>query len=253
MNDLVSIIMPTYNSCQFIKQSIKSVLSQTYSNWELIIIDDCSNDNTYGIVKEFDDKRVCYFRNDTNLGTAKSRNRALKIAKGKWIAFLDSDDVWYPKKLERQINFMNSKGYDFSYTNYEEIDAYGNSLRKIVTGPRKITKKGMKKFCWPGCLTVMYNQQIVGCVQIPEIKVNNDYAMWLRVSEFLDCYLLEDNLAQYRRRKGSVSNHSYLELLKWHYKLFREVEKESVTISLFCTFRNILFGIYKKIRYVRDV
>ena len=103
MNDLVSIIMPSYNTGRFIKESIESVLAQTYSNWELIIVDDCSTDNTDEIVAQFTDERIKYLKNEVNSGAAVSRNRALREAKGKWIAFLDSDDLWLPEKLEKQI------------------------------------------------------------------------------------------------------------------------------------------------------
>src|SRR5699024_5437298 len=106
----------------------------------------------------------------------------------KWIAFLDSDDLWMPEKLERQLFFMKNNGYSFSYTNYEEIDVDSIQTDVKVTGPRKITKTGMYNYCWPGCLTVMYNAEKIGLIQIDNIKKNNDYAMWLKVCEKADCY-----------------------------------------------------------------
>jgi glycosyltransferase involved in cell wall biosynthesis len=148
--------MPSYNTGKFIKQTIESVLAQTYANWELIIVDDCSPDNTDEIVKPFlSDQRIKYLKNEKNSGAAVSRNRALREAKGKWVAFLDSDDLWKPEKLEKQIGFMERNGYSFSYTNYSEIDESGKPNGTTVSGPKKITKAGFFNYCWPGCLTVM--------------------------------------------------------------------------------------------------
>ena len=187
-NELVSIIMPSWNTGNFIAESIQSVINQTYKNWELIIVDDCSTDNTDEIVSFYKDQRIKYLKNEKNSGAAISRNYALREAKGKWVAFLDSDDLWVPEKLEYQVNFMKYNDYHFSYTNYEEIDEKGNSLNKLVTGPKKITKKGMFAYCWPGCLTVMYDAEYIGLIQIEDIKKNNDYAMWLQVCKKADCY-----------------------------------------------------------------
>ena len=122
MNELVSIIMPSYNTARFIDKTIESVLKQTYKNWEMLIVDDCSTDNTEEIVSKYDDKRIIYLKNQKKSGAAVSRNKALKNAKGKWIAFLDSDDLWYPTKLEEQINYMKKNKYSFSYTSFEEFD-----------------------------------------------------------------------------------------------------------------------------------
>lgn len=250
MNDLVSIIMPSYNTAQYIAESIQSVLKQTYANWELIIVDDCSTDNTDEIVTSIEDKRIRYFKNEKNSGAAVSRNKALREARGRWIAFLDSDDLWYPEKLEKQIRFMMENGYHFSYTNYSEIDEASQPNGRMVTGPKRITKAGMYNFCWPGCLTVMYDTEAVGLVQIADIKKNNDYALWLKVCHKAECYLLDEVLAQYRRRSGSISRHSYGTLIKWHYKLFREAEGKGILLSLFYVCGNLIFGLIKKIRFV---
>ena len=149
MNELVSIIMPSYNTAKFISKTIESVLEQTYKNWELLIVDDCSTDNTDEIVSKYDDDRIIYLKNKKNSGAAVSRNKALKNAKGKWIAFLDSDDLWYPTKLEEQIKYMKKNKYSFSYTSYEEIDENDVTNGVKVTGPKKITKMGMYRYCMP--------------------------------------------------------------------------------------------------------
>lgn len=252
MKELVSIIMPSYNTERFISETIESVLNQSYSDWELIIVDDCSTDNTDDVVgKYLADERIRYIKNDTNSGAAVSRNRALREAKGKWIAFLDSDDVWLPEKLEKQIAFMVTNGYHFSYTNYEEIDEESEPLDVFVTGPKRITKQGMYNYCWVGCLTVMYDAEVVGVIQIEDIKKNNDYAMWLKVCKKANCYLLNEQLAKYRKRSGSISRHGIKTMIGWHYKLWREVEKRSLIVAFWFTVWNMVFGLCKKIKYVR--
>lgn len=249
---LVSIIMPSYNTALYIEETIQSVLNQTYPNWELIIVDDCSTDNTDEVLEKIKDPRIHYLKNEKNSGAAVSRNKALRKAKGQWIAFLDSDDLWMPNKLEKQIRFMEENGYAFSYTNYEEIDVNGNKTGVTVTGPKKITKTGMFNYCWPGCLTVMYNAEKVGLIQIEDIKKNNDYAMWLKVCKKVNCYLLDEYLAQYRKgRSGSISTHSIKIMIGWHYRLYHEAEKLTKLSSFVNTGRNLLFGFYKKKRYVK--
>jgi glycosyltransferase involved in cell wall biosynthesis len=251
MNDLVSIVMPSYNTGKYIAESIQSVLAQTYKNWELIIVDDCSTDDTDAVLKQFCDPRIRYFKNETNSGAAVSRNRALREAKGRWIAFLDSDDLWHPEKLQKQIGFMEEKGYAFSYTNYSEIGEDSVPLGVLVTGPKRITKADMYAYCWPGCLTVMYDADLVGLVQIADIKKNNDYAMWLQICHKADCYLLDEELGAYRKRSGSISRHGYMTLIQWHYKLFREALAKGPVRSLLYTALNLAGGLWKKLRYVK--
>lgn len=247
MNELVSIIMPSYNTGRVIAETIRTVLAQTYENWELIVVDDCSTDDTDAVVARFDDPRIRYFKNESNSGAAVSRNRALREAKGRWIAFLDSDDLWQPEKLTKQIAFMEEKGCAFSYTNYSEINEDSTPRGVLVTGPKRVTKAGMFAYCWPGCLTVMYDATVVGLVQIEDIKKNNDYAMWLKVCQKADCYLLDENLASYRKRSGSISNHGYLALIKWHYKLFCQAEHMGTVNAAFHTCVNLVCGVYKKL------
>lgn len=252
MSDLVSVIMPSYNTGAYIRASVESVLAQTYTNWELIIVDDCSEDNTGEIIQEFTDKRIRYFQNETNAGAAVSRNFGIRKAQGRWIAFLDSDDLWYPDKLEKQLRFMQENGYAFSYTGYREIDETARPLGRVVTGPKTISHKGMLAYCWPGCLTVMYDREAVGeDIQIADIRKNNDYAMWLKLSRKADCHLLGEVLAAYRKRSGSISGEGYLKLIKWHYKLFREGENQNPVLSFFYTVGNMVWGVWKKIYYVR--
>ena len=247
----VSIITPTFNSERFIAETILSVQAQTYQDWEMIIIDDCSTDRTAEIVASFQEKdsRIKYFYNSTNKGSAFSRNLALQKAKGKWIAFLDSDDLWLPEKLEKQIEFMTKNNFHFSYTNYCEIDENSKETGILITGPKVITDKLMKAYCWPGCLTVMYDAEKVGIMQTVDIKINEEYALWIKIAEKLNCYLLDENLAKYRRHNNSLTSQSYFKLIKWHYLMFRKSENRNVVSSFVLTLGNLIFGTYKKVFY----
>ncbi|MFA6830836.1 MAG: glycosyltransferase family 2 protein [Bacteroidaceae bacterium] len=260
----VSIIMPTWNCAQYIGTTIKSVLNQTYTNWEILIQDDCSTDNTREVIEqlrvairqaqepilELRDK-ISYACNERKSGAAITRNNALKRADGKWIAFLDSDDLWSSEKLALQVKFMEKNNYHFTYTNYTQIDKNGRENGILITGPKKITKLGMYLYCWPGCLTVMYDSTVIGLVQINDIRKNNDYAIWLKVIKKTNCYLLQEDLAQYRIHKDSISHHCYFSLIKWHYKLFHEAENMNIFSSIIMTCINLLFGTLKRILYVK--
>lgn len=251
---LVSIITPTWACVDFIVETIRSVQAQTYGNWELLIQDDCSTDNTKEVVEPFAeaDKRIKYECNPHNSGAAVTRNNALRRAAGRWIAFLDADDLWNPQKLEKQLSFMTAKGSHFSYTGYEEMDEESKLTGVRLTGPKHVTKLGMYSFCWPGCLTVMYDREAIGLLQIADIKKNNDYAMWLKVVQKADCYLLDECLALYRRgRTGSVSSHGYVTMIRWHFKLWREAMGMNILASLFWTGMNLVCGVYKKLRFVK--
>lgn len=249
---MVSVVMPSHNTARYIAASIESVLAQTYEDWELLIVDDCSTDNTDEIVHPYlCDHRIRYIKNETNSGAAVTRNRALREASGQWIAFLDSDDTWHPEKLEKQLRFMLDHHYAFTYTTYSEMneDSTPNGVR--VRGPKKITRTGMYRYCWPGCLTVMYSAAVVGVIQVEDLRRNNDYAMWLKICRKADCYLFDEDLAFYRKRADSISRRRYCTLIRWHYKLFRIAEHKGVIASLALTARNMLFGMYKKVKYVR--
>lgn len=247
---LVSIITPTWNCGRFIAETIDCVLAQTYQNWEMIIVDDCSTDDTKEVVARYNDPRIKYHCLDNNSGAAIARNSALNMANGRWIAFLDSDDLWKPEKLERQLMFMVNNGYAFSYHGYHEIDENSKSLGKSISGPKHVSKLMMYSYCWPGCLTVMYDREVVGNIQIPDIKKNNDYAIWLFACKKATCHFLDDNLAAYRKRAGSISHHGYSALVKWHYKLFRVVKGSNPIVSALYTFNNLIWGVYKKLFYV---
>lgn len=249
MNGLVSIVMPSYNTGKYIKESIESVLAQTYDNWELIIVDDCSTDNSDEIIKLFlYDSRIRYFKNEVNSGAAVSRNKALREAKGKWIAFLDSDDLWHPQKLEKQIAFMEENGYKFTYTDYR-IHFNGKWLPYVCTGPDVVNLKKLNDYCYFSTITVMYDREYIGLIQIVPLKKHNDYAMWLKVINKSNCYRYNECLSYYIKHSGSISSVNKFELIKYHYILWRFAEKKGRIVSSLFTIRNLFWGLFKKFKY----
>ena len=248
--NLVSIVMPSWNTAKYISQSIESVINQTYTNWELIIVDDHSSDNSIDVIQKYlIDKRIKLIVNSRNCGAAISRNRALMAARGEWIAFLDSDDLWHPKKLEKQIKFMKDNHYFFSYHKFEKIDENNQKLGVCVSGPKVVTKRKMYNYGYPGCLTFMYNAKKFGIIQIKDIKKNNDYAILLQLCKKGNCYLMDENLGYYRIRRKSISHDKLWKKLKSHFDLFHLCDEQNIAVSLILAFQNMVFGVYKKIRY----
>lgn len=246
VEELVSIIMPTFNCADFLGITIESVLNQTYQNWELILVDDCSTDDTKNVIVNYHQKdhRIKYHKLDVNSGAAMARNKAVECAKGKYIAFLDRDDIWFPEKLRRQISFMESNNYLFTCTSYTKIDEAGKYLNKTV-GVRKnsnyydILKKN------PGNSTVIYNAEEIGKVIIPNIRKRNDYVMWLSVvkkSKML--YGMEEALASHRIRNGSLSKKK-TNLVGYHWKVYRDIEKLSLIRSSYLIIYWIIVTLFK--------
>lgn len=251
-DDLVSIVMPAFNSSQYIRNAITSVQNQTYSNWELIIVDDCSTDNTLDVIKEINDPRIKIFKNKKNSGAAISRNKALREARGRWIAFLDSDDIWEKNKLEEQIIFMKNNGYAFTYTDYR-IQLNGKWLPYICTAPNKVDKRKMYNYCYFSTITVMYDQTKVGLIQIKNLRKNNDYAMWLKAVDRVNCYRYPKCLSYYIKHDGSISSGSKFKLIKWHYKLFKVGLEKNTIVSIILTINNLIHGVIKKIKYKEKI
>lgn len=249
IDGLVSIIMPSWNTSRWIGESIKSVLNQTYQKWELIIVDDCSTDNTDKVVKSFTDPRIRYLKNDKNSGAALTRNKAIREARGEWIAFLDSDDLWDSTKLEKMIGFMTANNYSFAYHEYEKIDEVSNPLNIRVSGPKIVTKRKMYHYGYPGCLAFMYSAKIHGLIQIKDIKKNNDYAILLKLCKNADCYLLDEVLAKYRIRKKSISHDKIGKKLKSHYDLFHFCDEKPAIIAFWYACWNMWYGILKKKKF----
>ena len=252
MGDLVSIVMPSYNTASYIGESIRSILAQTYTNWELIVVDDCSTDNTIEIVESFNDSRIRVIKNDENSGAAISRNYALREARGKWIAFLDSDDKWSPQKLEKQIQFMETNNYAFTFTDYR-ICQNGVWMPYINTGPDVVNRRRMYDYCYFSTITVMYDRDVIGLIQIENLRKNNDYAMWLQAIERSNAYRLPECLSFYIKHDGSVSSGSKAKLIKWHYILFRTGLRLNPILSCILTINNLIHGVWKKIHYKKYI
>ena len=223
--ELVSIIIPAYNCENYIGITLDSVINQSYSNWEAIVIDDCSTDDTFKVVNRYENKdnRIKYHRLGINSGAAVARNKAIELARGKYIAFLDSDDTWEPKKLRNQIDFMELNDYYFTCTSYKKIDEDGKELSSVVKVSKKSDYNDLLKNC-PGNSTVIYNATKLGKFFIEDIKKRNDYVMWLKVikaSKFI--YGMDEVLSSHRIRKGSISQNKF-SLINYHWKVYREID-----------------------------
>ncbi len=256
IDGLVSIIMPSYNTGKYIEKSIQSVIDQTYHNWELIIVDDCSTDDTDEIVKPFlKDQRIKYLKNEKNSGAALTRNIAMREAGGEWIAFLDSDDLWMPQKLAKQIGFMKEKGYVFSYHEYIKIDEEDNPLNIYVSGPEVVNKRKIYNYDYIGHLTMMYSAKHFGLIQIKDIKKNNDYAIRLQLFKKpgTEAYLLKEILAKYRIRKKSISHDKLSKKLQSHYDLFHMCDEKPGVLALWCACWNMWFGLWKKKKFEKSI
>ena len=240
--------MPSYNCEKYIEASIKSVLSQSYADWELLIVDDCSSDNTIEVIKSFKDKRIKLFVNDKNSGAALSRNRALREAKGKWIALLDADDTWMPNKLEEQLSFMINNSYRFTYTDYR-VSINGVMDKYIRTAPKRVNFRKIKKYCYFFTSTVIYEYGNVGLIQIKDLKKNNDYAMWIEALKKVDAYRYPKVLSIYNKHNNSISSGHKFKLIKWHYILFRRECEYGKIHSAILTIGNLWHGFWKKMIY----
>lgn len=232
---LVSIITPTYNCGKFIGETIESIQAQTYENWEMVIVDDCSTDNTKEIVEAYieSDSRIKYYCLKTNSGAAVARTTSMKMAEGEYMAFCDSDDLWMPEKLERQLKFMEETGHAFTCTAYEQINEEGISLERKIMPKEKCDYNRLLLDCPVGNSTVMYHVKKMGKFEVPNIRKRNDDALWLQMLK-KEKYIwgMNDVLMKYRIRQNSISSNK-LKVIKYHWILYREVEQLSVIRSLF--------------------
>ncbi|MCG3727439.1 glycosyltransferase family 2 protein [Vibrio cincinnatiensis] len=231
---MVSIITPSYNCANYIFETISSVLSQTYSEWEMIIVDDCSTDNSVSVIKSHieKDSRIKLIQLNENSGAAIARNTAIEAAQGRYIAFLDSDDLWEPEKLATQISFMQKNDIAFSFSAYHKVDEQGVNIGKVDV-PEKVTYQKLLKCCVIGCLTAIYDTQKLGKVYMPLIRKRQDFGLWLHILKKCDsAYGLNIPLAKYRIRKDSISSNK-LKAAQYNWKLYREVEKLSLFKSVY--------------------
>lgn len=235
MKPLVSIIMPCYNAERYVAQSIESVLVQSYDNWELLITDDSSTDKSVEIVSKYctKDDRISILVPDEHQGIARARNMSISRAKGRFMAFLDNDDLWKPEKLEKQINFMLEKEIGFSYTSYELIDQDGITKNKIIQTQGVVDYKKYLRNTIIGCGTVMIDRDIVGHFGMPINDTSDDMAAWLSIlRRGFKAYPLDEVLLQYRVTGKSASSNKF-KASRDVWRVYRDIEKLSLTKSVF--------------------
>lgn len=246
---LVSIIMPSYNASRFIAESINSVFLQAYSNWELLIVDDCSMDNSVRIAQKFVDidKRVRLFPLEKNVGAAAARNVAIGQAKGQYIAFLDSDDVWEEDKLKKQLAFMEENSYAFTFSNYYVMEEDGRKIGNIVRVPTSLTYHQYLRNTIIGCLTVIIDRKQTGDFRMPLIKSSHDMALWLLIMKRgFKAYGMKETLAGYRLVPTSNTAKKW-KAAKDVWKVYRKIEGLSVLYAMYCFCGYVLHAVLKRI------
>lgn len=243
---LVSVIMPSYNTAKYIEKAIRSVIFQTYSDWELLIVDDCSTDNTDDVVRQFlSDERITYLKNERNLGAAISRNKALSKARGRWVAFLDSDDFWDEKKIENHLKFMQERKSVFSCTSYNVVDENYKLIKKFNTKKDKLKYKDILRSCRIGCSTVIYDVNKIGKVYMPEKAVKReDFACWLQILKHVPVDFFHEYLTTYLCRENSVSANKF-KLVKDQWNVYRKIEKISLLKSIYYIICWAINGFFK--------
>jgi teichuronic acid biosynthesis glycosyltransferase TuaG len=252
-NPLVSILTPNFNSEKFIAQTIESVQKQTYTNWELIIVDDCSLDRSFSIIKEMalSDKRIHFFRLEKNSGTGIARNIALSKSNGKYIAFVDSDDLWKPTKLEKQINYLTTNQLPFTFSFYECIDEDGKSVNKRVEAPISLSYFQLFFCNYIGNLTGIYNVDYFGKIAISSTRKRQDWMMWLTVLKKIKTVQpIPESLAFYRIRENSISA-SKMDLLKHNFAVYRRFHGFNFLVSLVCMIGFLFTQLLIKPMYIK--
>ena len=254
MNELVSIITPSYNSEKYIVETIESVIHQTYKNWELIIVDDCSSDATATIVKNFvdEDSRIHFLQLSKNSGAGIARQTALNHANGKYIAFLDADDIWKPEKLEKQVGFLKRENLVFTFSFYECIDEDSNALHRLVKAPNPLSYRQLFFCNYVGNLTGIYDSDFFGKIPISSIRKRQDWMVWLTILKKIKVAKpVPESLAYYRIRKDSLST-SKIKLLKHNYTVYRKFHRFNILTSLICMIFFLYTQLLVKPKYLKN-
>ena len=249
---LVSIITPLYNSSKYISNTIESVIRQTYTNWEMLIVDDCSKDDSALIVEDYvkKDSRILLFTLNENSGAAIARNKGIELAKGEYIAFLDSDDIWQPEKLEEQLQTMVENNCSFSHTSYELFNENFESLGLRTTCNKVITYRELINYNWIGTSSVIYNAENLGKHYMPNLRNRQDWALWLALIKVAGSALfISKPLTNYTVRSGSISSNK-TRLIKYHWLIYRQVEGFNVFKSITLLIGNIYYHL-KKDKFIK--
>jgi teichuronic acid biosynthesis glycosyltransferase TuaG len=252
---LVSIITPSFNSERFISETIQSVQNQTYQNWKMIIVDDCSTDNTVSIIKQFatNDSRILFFQLEKNSGAGIARELALSQAKGDYISFLDADDLWKPLKLEKQLQFLKDNKIHFTFSFYDCIDEEGNTLNKRVEAPRNLTYRQLFFCNYVGNLTGIYEVKYFGKIAISSTRKRQDWILWLTVlRKIKKAKPVSESLAFYRIRNNSLSA-SKVDLLKHNFAVYRTFHGFSYVSSMFIMIGFLFTQLLIKPRYIKKI
>lgn len=250
-NNLVSIITPAYNAEKYIAETIESVLAQTYPNWEMLIVNDCSTDNTAKIVQSYaaKDKRIKLINLTENSGAAVARNTAIQNAKGRYIAFLDSDDLWKKEKLQKQLKFMQQNGYAFMFTAYEHFKNKKENIKNKVAAPKKLKYSQALKGNQIGCLTVMLDRKQIAKIKFTEQK-HEDYILWLNILKTgITAYGINESLALYRTGNSKSISSNKLQSALWTWNVYRKVQKLSILQSIYYMCFYVMNGLKKHRRY----
>lgn len=246
-NYLTSIIIPSFNSEKFISATINSIISQSDIDFEVLITDDCSTDNTVKIIKEYQklDSRIKLFINLKNIGAGATRNNSIKHAKGRFIAFLDADDIWLPDKLEKQIAFMLDNEYAFTYTAYQKFDRNGDL--SVINPPLEVSYKQLLYSNVIGCLTAIYDTKYIGKQYMPLIRKRQDMGLWLSILKIIPkAYCLNEVLAKYRVDSGMTQNK--WGVLKYQWIFYREVVGLNIFKAIGIFFIYAIKGYLKSIK-----
>ena len=253
--ELVSIITPSFNSEKFIAGTIQSVQNQTYQNWEMIIVDDCSTDKTVSIAEYIanNDNRITVYKLDKNSGTGIARNTGLEKASGKYIAFLDADDLWKPNKLEIQINFLRNNNLPFTFSFYDCINEQGIELNKRVEAPRNLAYRQLFFCNYVGNLTGIYDANYFGKIAISSIRKRQDWMLWLTIlKKVKSAKPIPESLAFYRIRENSISA-SKVNLVKHNFAVYRRFHGYNLVLSLLCMTGFLFTQLLIKPRYIKNI
>lgn len=245
MKPTISIITACYNSEKYISETIESVLNQTYADWEMIIVDDCSKDNSVDVIEQYKDERIVLIKLRENAGAAEARNRGIEVAKGRYLTFLDSDDLWLPEFLINTLSYLRENNEELVYASYKRYDEILKPILEDFVAEDKITFERLLYNCPIPMLTAMYDTKRIGKIRIPDVDMREDYAMWLEILKKIDCArAIKEPLAIYRIRKTSYSRNKFL-ILRKQFAVYYKFLNLSLPKSTYYTIHWALNGLKK--------